>query len=100
MVLAKASSSSSANSFALSRLFSTLDDHFVKVKRYFLIKFSALVLQAYFPPAPYLMHDLGVTLNLPGLESLSVIELQYFLTLPKGQDDKLIHTYVALRYGS
>lgn len=99
MVLAKVTSPSSTDSFTLSCFFSTLGDRFVKVKCYFLIKFSALVLQAYFPPTPYLMRDLGVTLNLPGLESLSVIELQYFLTLPKGQNDKLIHIYVVLRYG-
>lgn len=83
VVLAKATSASSTDSFTLPCFFSTLTDRFGKVKRYFLIKSSAPVLRAYFPPTPYLIHDLGVTLNLPGLESLSVIELQDFLTLPK-----------------
>lgn len=72
-------------------------DRFVKVKWYFLIKQSILVISAHFPLVPYLLSDLRVTLNLSGPESLCVIERQYFLTLPEGQDDKLIHIYVVPR---
>lgn len=73
--LARATSSSSMESFML--LLSPPPpncDRFVKVKWYFLIKLSTLMISAHFPLMPSLLSDLGVTLNLSGLESLCVIE--------------------------
>lgn len=99
--LAKATSSSSVGSFLLFPSPTPpphlVCERFVKVKWYFLIKQSILVISAHFPLVPYLLSDLRVTLNLSRPESLCVIERQYFLTLPEGQDDKLIHIYVVPR---